>query len=241
MTIDASPAGSVREATPAREGRLFHTGMAVALLITAVAGFGPTYFFKPVHPSPALSPLLHVHGMVFTAWLVLLIVQSGLVRADRTDLHRRLGMFGALLAVVVVFLGLAVAREAARRGTSADGMTPLAFMIFPVGQILLFAGFVGAGLWNRRRPELHRRLILLGTITMMTPAISRMVDRRSVLAMFLTVGFVVVAMIHDWLSRRRVHWVYIVGGVLLLVSGPLRAVLGNSAAWQSFARLLANP
>jgi hypothetical protein len=238
MTIDATPAGTVSAATPAREGRLFHTGMAIALLITAVAGFGPTYFFKPVHPSPPLSPLLHAHGMVFTAWLVLLIVQSGLVRADRVDVHRRLGMFGALLAVGVVVLGLAVAREAARRGTAADGMTPLAFMIFPIGQILLFAAFVGGALWNRRRPEVHRRLILLGTITMMTPAISRMVDKRSVLAMFLTVGFVIVAMIHDWLSRRRVHPIYIAGAVILLVSGPLRAVIGNSAAWQSFARML---
>ena len=238
MTIDASPAVPASAATPARESRMFHTGMAVALLITAIAGFGPTYFFKPFHPSPPLSPLLHVHVLVFTAWLVLLIVQSGLIRADRTDLHRRLGMFGAALAVVVVFLGLAVAREAARRGVSADGMTPLAFMIFPLGQTLLFGGFIGVGLWNRRRPELHRRLILLGTICMMTPAISRMVDKRSVLAMFLTLGFVVVAMIHDWLSRRRVHPVYIIGGVILLVSGPLRAVIGNSAAWQSFARML---
>lgn len=239
MNTDATSVGAVSAATPARESRIFHTGMAIALLITAIAGFGPTYFFKPVHPSPPLSPLLHVHGLVFTAWLVLLIVQSGLIRADRADLHKRLGLFGAALAVGVVILGFLVAREAARRGTSADGMSPLAFMIFPLGQILLFGVFVAAGLWNRRRPEIHRRLILLGTITMMTPAISRMVDKRSVLAMFLTVGFVVVAMIQDWLTRRRVHPVYIAGGLILLASGPLRAVIGNSAAWQSFARLLA--
>jgi len=212
--------------------------MAMALLLTAVIGFGPTYFFKPVHPSPPLSPLLHVHGMVFTAWLVLLIVQSGLVRAERVDLHRRLGLLGALLAAGVVVLGFSVAIYAARRGTSADGMTPLGFMIFPFGQILLFGGFVGVGLWKRRQPELHRRLILVGTICMMTPAISRMVDKRSVLAMFLTVGFVIIAMIHDWLTRRRVHPVYIVGGLILLLSGPLRAVIGKSAAWQSFARML---
>lgn len=238
MSIDAGPASPASPRNLERQGRLFHTSMAVALLLTAVIGFGPTYFFKPLHPSPPLSPLLHVHGMVFTAWLVLLIVQSGLVRAERTDLHMRLGMVGAALAVVVVILGFTVAIYAARRGTAADGMTPLAFMIFPLGQTLLFGGFVGVGLWNRRKPELHRRLILLGTISMMTPAISRMVDKRSVLAMFLTLGFVVVAMIQDWLSRRRVHPVYIVGGLILLVSGPLRALIGNSAAWQSFARML---
>src|SRR5436190_21416450 len=132
MSIDAGPASTASPRSLESQGRLFHTGMAVALLLTAVAGFGPTYFFKPIHPSPPLPPLLHVHGMVFTAWLVLLIVQSGLVRAERADLHKRLGLFGAALAVGVVILGFLVAREAARRGTSADGMSPLAFMIFPL-------------------------------------------------------------------------------------------------------------
>lgn len=212
--------------------------MAIACLLTAFVGFGPTYFYKPVQPSPPLSPLLHAHGLVFTTWLVLLIVQSGLVRADRVDVHKRLGIFGAVLAAVVVGLGLAASIDGARRGASADGMTPLAFMIFPLGQTLMFGAFVGVGLWKRRQPELHRRFILLATICLMTPAISRIVDKRSVLASFLTLIFVVVAMIHDWKSRRRVHPIYIWGGVFLLVAGPLRVAISNTAAWQAFARIL---
>jgi hypothetical protein len=94
-------------------------------------------------------------------------------------------------------------------------------------------------LWKRRQPELHRRLILLGTICLMTPAISRILGGNAVGASFLTVGFVVVAMIHDWVSRRRVHPLYIWGGVILLAAGPLRAAVASSAAWQAFARLLA--
>ena len=93
--------------------------MAVAFLITTIAGFGPTYFFKPVHPSPEFLPLLHVHGLVFTAWLVLLIVQSGLVRADRVDRYKRLGIAGAVLAPLMVLLGLYVAVDGGRHGTSA--------------------------------------------------------------------------------------------------------------------------
>jgi hypothetical protein len=212
--------------------------MAIACLITAIVGFGPTYFYKPVYPSPPLSPLLHLHGLLFTAWLVLLIVQSGLIRADRVDWHKRLGIVGAALAVLMVILGVMASVYAARRGTAADGMTPLAFMIFPFGQTVLFGAFVGLGLWKRRQPELHRRLILLGTICLMTPAISRIVDHRAVLASFLTLIFVAVAMLHDWKSRRRVHPVYIVGGLVLLVAGPLRAAIANSAAWQAFAQLM---
>ena len=127
-----------------------------------------------------------MHGLVFTAWLVLLIVQSGLVRADRVDRYKRLGIAGAVLAPLMVLLGLYVAVDGGRHGTSADGMAPLAFMIFPFGQVLMLGGFIGLGLWKRRRPELHRRFILLGTICTLTPAISRLVDKRSVLALFLT-------------------------------------------------------
>jgi hypothetical protein len=212
--------------------------MAVVFLVTAMLGFGPTYFFKPFQPSPPLSPLLHIHGLAFTAWLILLIVQSGLIRAHRVDLHKRFGVAGAVLAAVMMVLGLMVAIYGARHGKSADGMAPLAFMIFPFGQTLIFGAFIGAALWKRRQPELHRRLILLGTICLMTPAISRMVDQRSVLASILTLIFVVVAMIHDWRSRRRVHPLYIWGGLFLLLAGPLRAALSNTAAWQAFARFI---
>lgn len=226
--------------TPARRDRVFHLAMAIALLLTALIGFGPTFFLKPIRPSAPLIPLLHVHGLVFTAWLVLLIVQSGLVRADQVAVHKRLGMFGGLLATFVVVLGFLVSVNGARRGTSADGLDALGFMVFPLGQTLFFAGFTALGIWHRRQPERHRRFILMGSICMMTPAISRMVDRRSVLAMFLTLSFVVVAMIHDWRTRRRVHPIYLWGGLLLMVSGPLRFALGSSAAWHTFAGWLVN-
>lgn len=222
-----------------RQDRIFHTGMAIACLVTAIIGFGPTYFYKPIQPSPELPPLLHVHGAVFTAWLALLIVQGGLVRADRVDLHKRLGIFGAVLAAAVVGLGLAVAIHGARHGRQGDGLPPLAFMIFPFGQTLLFGAFVGAGLWKRRQPEVHRRLMLLGTICLMTPALSRILGGNAIGASFLTVGFVVVAMIHDWVSRRRVHPVFVIGGVILLVAGPLRAAIADTPAWLTIARMIA--
>ena len=223
---------------PARTDRKFHTGMAIALLLTAIAGFGPSYFYKPFHASPPLNALLHVHGLVFTAWLVLLIVQSGLVRARQLELHKRLGIFGAALAVAMVTLGIMVAIAGARRGKAADGMDPLGFMIFPFGQALMFGAFIALAMWKRRQPELHRRFILLGSICLMTPAISRLVGERSALAAMLTLIFVAVAMAHDWKTRGRVHHIYLWGGAVMLVSGPLRAVFGTSAAWHSVARML---
>ncbi len=238
MNANFTPA--IAPPTPVRHYRIFHSCMAVALLVTAVAGFGPTYFYKPIHASPPLTPLLHVHGVVFTAWLLLLLTQSALVAAHRVDLHKRLGIAGAVLAAVMIPVGLMTAVEAARRGVATPGLTPFVFMVFPVGAVVMFAGFIGAALWNRRNPGIHRPLILLGTVSIMTPAIARLpfAGHNPVLALVLSLIFVIAAMIHDWKTRGRVHPLYIWGGLIILLSGPGRSAIGNTAAWQSFARFL---
>ena len=235
MNADAIP---VTPLSPARPGRIFHTGIAVAFLVTAFAGFAPTYFLKGFYDKPPLTPLLHAHGFVFTLWLVLLVIQSGLVAAHRADVHKRLGIAGAVLAATMILLGFMTAIEAARRGVATPGLQPLVFMIFPVGAVVMFAGFIGAALWKRRQPEIHRRLILLGTVSIMTPAIARLpfAGRSPVFALVLSLLFVVAGMIHDWKSRGRVHPLYIWGGLIVLLSGPVRSGIGHTAAWQSFAR-----
>ncbi|HTJ84172.1 MAG TPA: hypothetical protein VL400_20775 [Polyangiaceae bacterium] len=214
--------------------------MAVAFLVTALVGFGPTYYLKGLTEAPPLSPLLHVHAAVFSAWLALLLGQTSLVAAHRVDLHRRLGMVGAALAATMIPLGIMTAIDAARRGSGPPGVEPAFFLIFPLGTIVMFGAFVGAALWKRRNPECHRRFMLLATITLMTPALARwpFVAQRPLPALALTTLFVVAAAIHDWRTRGRVHPIYVRGGLIILVSGPLRFFGGHSDIWQSFARLL---
>jgi hypothetical protein len=225
---------------PSRQSRRFHTGISIAFLVTAFVAFAPSYYLKSVTHAPALSSLLHVHGAVFTAWLVLLFAQSALVATHRVDLHRRLGIAGALLAAVMVPLGIVTAIDAAQRGATKPGLDPLVFLVFPFGQVVLFAVFIGAALWNRARPEFHRRFILVATACLITPAIARfpVIGEHPILCLVLSALFVVAGIIHDWRSQHRVHRAYIIGGLALLVSGPVRFGAGHSAAWHAFARLL---
>ncbi|MCC6995970.1 MAG: hypothetical protein IT370_15280 [Deltaproteobacteria bacterium] len=219
--------------------RVFHTGMAVAFLLTAFAGFAPTYFLRGLSQRPALGPLLHLHGLVFTGWLVLLIVQSALVAGRRVAVHRMLGIAGALLALAMLPLGAIAALEGARRGISRPGAQPLVFLLFPLGQLVMFAGFLAAALWLRRKPESHRRLILVATATLMTPALSRLpFVPHPMVSLGLSALFVVAGMVHDWKTRGRVHRVYLLGAAVIVLSGPLRVALGHTAAWQSLARWL---
>jgi hypothetical protein len=187
-----------------------------------------------------LTPLLHVHGLVFTAWLLLLVAQSALVAAHRVDLHKRFGIAGAVLAAAMIPLGTLTAIEGARRGVATPGLQPLVFMVFPIGAMVMFAGFISAAIWKRRKPETHRALILLGTVSIMTPAIARLpiAGRNPVLALGLSLLFIIAALVHDWIVRRRVNPHYIWGGVIIFLSGPLRSAIGNSEAWRTVAEFL---
>src|SRR5262245_4481584 len=133
MMLEASRCQATSTERAGQERR-FHLGVAIALLVTALVGFAPTYYLKGVTHAPALGPLAHVHAAASTTWLVLLVVQSGLVAKRRVAWHRRLGLFGAVLAAVMVPLGALMAIDAARHGRMAPGFTPLEFMIFPLGQ-----------------------------------------------------------------------------------------------------------
>lgn len=226
--------------TPAGRRSTFHAGMSVAFLVTAFAGFAPTYYLKALSHAPPLSPLVHVHGLVFTAWLLLLFTQSALVAAHRIDLHRRLGVVGAVLAATMLPVGILTATAAARRGVAPPGFDPLVFLIFPITSVALFAGFIGAAMWRRRQPESHRRLMLLATISLMTPAIARLpvVGTRPVVGLLLSTLFVLAAMLNDWKARRPVHPSYLWGGLIILLSGPARFGLGHTEVWRSLARFL---
>lgn len=223
-----------------RRRRRFYFGMSVAFLVTAIVGFAPSYSTGHSAQGLPIAPLLHFHAFVFTAWLLLLLVQTGLVAAHRTTLHMRLGIVGALLAAVMVPVGIMTAIDAARAGSERPGLPPLVFLVVPLGQIVVFAVFLAAGLWHRRKPELHRRLVLLANVSLVTPALARMpwVGARPILALGLSALFVAAAMLHDRRTRGRVHPVYLWGGLALVLSGPLRIGLAQTAAWRSFAQWL---
>jgi uncharacterized membrane protein YozB (DUF420 family) len=141
--------------------RRFFTGMALGSLLTVLVGFAPTYYLGPLFGARPVTPLVHLHGVVFTLWCLRFLTQTSLIAVRRTDLHRRLGVAGAALAGLMLVVGYFTAVEAARLGVAPRGRPPLEFLSVPIGTLLVFAILVGAGLGNRRRSEIHKRLMLL--------------------------------------------------------------------------------
>jgi hypothetical protein len=219
--------------------RWFFTGMAMAIVLTIFAGFAPSYYLKGVFGTPPISAFLHLHGILFTSWVLLFLTQASLVAAGRTDVHRRLGVVGGSLAVLMSVIGVLAAVGAARRGfTPPGGPPPLVFLAIPFGDIVLFASLVGTALYLRRRSQTHKRLMLLGTIALLTPALARMpfIGAGGPLAFFgATDLFVLACVMYDRLAHGRVHPAFLWGGLFFILSQPLRLAIGGTGAWRAFA------
>jgi len=222
--------------------------MAIVLALTVLAGFAPTYYLRLLRDAPKatvsggpFTSLVHLHGALFTAWVVLFIVQTALIASHRVAVHRRLGVAGAMLAAAMVIVGTTVGIATAARGGAPPGVEPLAFLAIPIFDMVLFGSLVTAALVMRRDKEAHKRLMLLAYISIIVAAVARL---PGVLKMgpfaFFGFGylFVVVAALYDLASRRRVHKAYLWGGALMVGSVPLRLMISGTGAWRAFAEFL---
>jgi len=223
--------------------RRFFTGMALAILATVIVGFSRSFFLRPLFPdwpSPS-ETIFYVHGAVFAAWIVLLVAQASLVAGGRTELHRKIGPFSAVLAVAMVVLGTLGALIAARRATGfvQVPVPPLQFLAIPIFDMILFATFVWVAIAQRRNPQTHKRWMLLATVNLVTAAIARWpgVFDLGPLAFFgLTDLFVIALAIWDFRARGRLHPVTLWGGLLIIASQPLRLVVSSTEGWLALAR-----
>jgi len=219
--------------------------MSVAVAATVAGGFAPTYYLRPLVAAPALPLSIHVHGALFTTWVLLFVTQTSLVAARRTDLHKRLGIGGAVLAAAMVVSGTFVAIDSARKARPALGVLaaapPLFVLVIPLASVVVFTILVGLGLYYRRRAETHKRLMLLATIALLPPALGRIRILNAVgpQAFFgVTILFIVAIVGYDFWTRRRVYAVSVWGGLFLALSFPGRIALGQTDAWLTFASWL---
>jgi hypothetical protein len=235
--------------------RLFFGGMAVAILLTIFAGFAPTYYLFPwlhgvtsrgVAGGANLSLLVHVHAIVFTLWIILFIAQVGLIANRQYALHRGLGAASLVLAGAMLVVGYLTAVDAARIGSSPPGWDDRAFLLIPLTSLALFGYFVVAAIVDRRRPDYHKRLMLLAMIALLLPALARIV--RMAHPPFLPVGvlgglvvlnlYLAALIAFDLVRLGRIHPVTLWGSLAFLVAWPARIAFGTSDAWQAVAGAL---
>ena len=219
--------------------KYFYLGMALVCAGVVFEGFAPTYFLRSWSDLPPLTWVVHLHGLAFSAWIGLFVLQSALVRAGRRDLHRYFGIAGSGLAIVMIWMGTVVAVNSTRAhfsaGTLMVGFPPLVFLALQLLDLVQFIGFVALAIVWRKRPETHKRLMLLATLSIIAPAIGRLPLPplwKFALPMLAVVG----CMLFDLLRRRRIHPAFLWGGLAFLAGTPLRIAIGRTPLWQDFAR-----
>ena len=153
--------------------RMFFSGMAVLILLSVFIGFSQSYFLHwRAFNHPPYPFVVHFHGLLFTAWMLLLITQTSLVAAHRLNLHRRLGIAGLVLACLLSLTGLAVVCEAVARHIPF-GRPGIVYQTSAIFAIFGFAVLTYFGYRERRNPSAHKRLMMLATISLLPAAFSR--------------------------------------------------------------------
>jgi hypothetical protein len=190
-----------------------------------------------VYGAPVLPALVHIHGILFTLWILLLTVQTSLVALRRTDLHRRVGIGGAILAGLMTVLAFYTSVGAVQRGTFDIG-----FLVVAMGTVVVFPVLVGTALFYRRQSETHKRLMLIATAELVGAGFIRwpVIRDWGALGAFVATDLAIVAplFIYDIVVHHRVYPATTMGGLFLIASQALRMAIGGTETWLGFARWL---
>ncbi|HUI75916.1 MAG TPA: hypothetical protein VLX32_13285 [Candidatus Acidoferrum sp.] len=214
--------------------------IAVASALVALAGFARTFYLKFLFPTPSLPVLVQIHGMVMTLWLAVFITQTWLIASRRVALHRRLGTFAIVLAAIIVFLGETLTINAVRREALMHKIGQFHYLLgINTVNLLLFGTFVGLGYAARRRPEVHKRLMVLAALTLLAPAVARVVllFTHAPLPQFLAFyACFVICLIADTVRHRRLHPTLALGSLFTIVAFQACFFIVQTQAWMKIVK-----
>ncbi len=237
-------------AAAAAPAQYFYFQMALACAAVAFLGFAPTYWLPLASGSFSATPVVHIHGLLFFSWTLFFAFQTWTAASGQVMRHRELGMIGVSLATAMTIMGFLVSVNTMKRA-AALGQTDagIAFAIVPLSGILFFAVVFALAVANRRKPEIHKRLMLLAGISILDAAVARWfltflappgpagpppvpITIPPALVAYL---LVVVAIVHDWRTRGRPHPVYVYGGLVLVAVKLLNWPISTTSVWHSLA------
>jgi hypothetical protein len=235
---------------PRIDAKRFYMAMAATCAVVAFIGFAPSYWIPMVTGTQPQPFLVHLHGLLFSGWTLFFLLQTSLVASGNTARHREIGLAGIALASIMFCVGILMTIHSLHINIALGfPQAAKAFSIVSFSAIILFAAFVAIAIANVHNRELHKRLMLLVTVSMLQPAIGRwfLLFLRPPGAVGpppveVTLGpglvadlLIIAAMIYDRKTRGRIHPAYWVGGGVIFAVQVLRVPLSHTATWLSVA------
>ena len=220
--------------------RQFFFAITLLLVVVVAIGFGPTYYLAGVFRAPLPSRIVHIHGAVFSTWMILLVVQTGLISTRRVEWHRKLGVAGFVLACGMVLTVLLTAADFAMRAKAKPNSEALlTLLVVPFTDAAAFAVLAGLAYALRKNAAAHKRLIIIATAGLTRAALVRwhvpILFQHQHAAYTATYVFLVLLATYDLWSTRKIHRATIWGGVFLILMGQIGGFIGPTAPWHAFA------
>jgi len=193
-------------------GKYFYLFMSLLIVAVIVYGFSFTIGNNLIHPAVPRPWILYVHATVFSGWLVFFILQSTLVRSGRVQWHRRLGQFGVALGTLIPIIGVSTAVVMGRFNTvSLHATHAESDLAIPLFDMVCFSSTFPLAVYWRKKPELHRRLILVATCALTAAGFGRFPER--ILPPYLFYAgvdlLILLGVARDLIVNRAVHRVYL--------------------------------
>ena len=223
--------------------RYFYLFMALLIPAIVVYGFSFTVGRNLIHPAIPRPPILYLHAVVFSGWLVFFALQSGLVRTRQVRWHRRLGWFGAAMGASIVVLGTATAITMGRFNIARLRATHVeSDLMIPLFDMVAFSITFALAVYLRRKPEFHRRLVFVATCTLTAAAFGRFPEWLLPPVLFYAGvdALILLGAIRDLLVDRRVHPVYLyVLPALVVGQAVVTCTVANTLPyWESIGHAL---
>jgi len=223
--------------------RVFFGGMAILLCIIVYVGFSPTYFGAGMLRAPLPSPILHYHGAAFTLWMALFLIQTAFISAKRIAWHRTFGTIAFCLPPIMIVLGVIASIDGLRRGVRIGPLDTAVSLAISLVGIFAFAILIYFAWQTRRRPDAHKRLVLLATIGLTEAAIGRFPWARMGMSPAgggtASLGVLILLLVaYDLFALRRVHRTTMWAGPVAFAGGALSVPIGMTPAWHAFANFL---
>jgi hypothetical protein len=238
----------------------FYVWMAALFVLIAFSGFAETYWLQLPGRTFTGSPLLHLHGLLFSAWTLFFFSQTWLAANGQMAHHRAWGVAGVSLATAMVVVGVATSIASMTKDIALGyGVAARAFAIVPLTAAVLFGVLVAWAVVTVKRPETHKRLMMLATISILQAPLGRFFFlavegggpgarpgaiapapvAATIGAGLIVAALIVAAVVYDWRKRGRPHPVYAIGGPAVVAVELIRVPLSTSPAWLAVADFFA--
>ncbi|MBX7169811.1 MAG: hypothetical protein K1X72_02565 [Pyrinomonadaceae bacterium] len=218
-------------------------GIAFPLLV--LIGYFKSYYFISFFSDarPITNSLVHLHGIVMSAWVLYFTAQIALIRTKNVKLHMTMGFAGIGLAAIVVIVGLLTAYDShVVRHVAPPGISPYSFLVIPLGDLFFFVTFFAGAIYYRKRPAEHKSLMLMTAINFLPPAISRIPIYPEQFFMLWSFGIpclaAIVCLIWHSIKYRKINKVFALAVVAYVIFQPLRIIFGMSESWINFMKMI---